>query len=99
MQNGWLYIKDSCYFLKKIGNVSNIPENVIVVTADVVELYPNIRHNADLKAVDKMLEARECKAVSTEDLMELICFVLGKDYFEFNGYVKNSFFRLMAKKT
>ena len=50
MQNGRSYIKDSGDFLKNIRNVGNIPENVILVTADVVGLYPNIPHNAGLKA-------------------------------------------------
>ena len=37
------------------------------MTADVVRLYPNIPHNAGLKALSNMLEAREHKVVSTED--------------------------------
>ena len=49
MQSGWSYIKDSGDFLKKIKNVGNIPENAILVTADVVGLYPNIPHSAALK--------------------------------------------------
>ena len=36
VQSGWSYIKDSNDFLKKIKNVDNIPENAILVTADVV---------------------------------------------------------------
>ena len=36
MQSGWSYIKDSVDFLKKIKNVDNIPENAILVAADVV---------------------------------------------------------------
>ena len=51
MQSGWSYIKNSGGFLKKIKNVGNIPENAILVTADVVGLYPNILHNAGLKAL------------------------------------------------
>ena len=49
MQNGWSYIKDSGNFLKKIRNVRNIPENAILVAADVVGLYRNIPHNAGLQ--------------------------------------------------
>ena len=75
MQNGWSYIKDSGDFLKKIRNVGNIPENAILVTADVVGLYLNIPHNADLKAFSNMLEAREHKAVSTDDLVKIARFV------------------------
>ena len=88
MQSGWSYIKDSGDFLKKIKNVGNIPENAILVTADVVGLYPNIPHNAGLKVLSNMLEAREHKAVSTEDLVKMARFVLENNYFEFNGDVK-----------
>ena len=88
MQSGWSYIKDSGDFLKKIKNVGNIPENVILVTADVVELYANIPHTAGLKTLSNMLEAREHKPVSTEDLVKMARFVLENNYFEFNGDVK-----------
>ena len=71
-----------------IKNVGNIPENAILVTADIVGLYPNIPHNAVLKALSNMLEAREHKAVSTEDLVKMARFVLENNYFEFNGDVK-----------
>ena len=36
-----------------------------------------------------MLEARECKALSTEDLVKMAWFVLENNYFEFNSDVKN----------
>ena len=88
MQNGWSYIKDSGDFLKKIRNVGNIPENAILVTADVVGLYPNIPHNAGLKALSNMLEARERKAVSSDDLVKVARFILENNYFEFNGDIK-----------
>ena len=54
MQNAWSYIKDYGGLLKKIRNVDNIPENSILVTSDVVRLYPNILHNAGLKALKKL---------------------------------------------
>ena len=86
MQSGWSYIKDSGDFLKKIKNIGNIPENAILVTADVVGLYPNIPHSAGIKALSNMLQAREHKAVSTEDLVQMARFVLENYYF--NGDVK-----------
>ena len=90
MQNGWSYIKDSGDFLKKIRNVGNIPENAILGTADVVGLYPNIPHNAGLKALTNMLEAREHKAVSTDNLVKMARFALENNYLEFNGDVKKT---------
>ena len=88
MQNGWSYIKDSGDFLKKIRNIGNIHENAILVRADVIGLYPNIPHNAGLEALTNMLEAREHKAVCTDDLVKMARFFLENNYFEFNGDVK-----------
>ena len=44
MQNGLPYIRDSQHFLEKIKAIGSVPENSILVTADVVDLYPNIPH-------------------------------------------------------
>ena len=52
MQSGRSYIKDIEVFLKKIKNLGSLPENVILLTADLVGLYPNIPH----KAVRQTLE-------------------------------------------
>ena len=44
MKKGWSYIKDSGDFIKKIHNLDLTPENTILVTPDVVDLYPGISH-------------------------------------------------------
>ena len=59
-----------------------------MATADVVELYPNILHTVGLKPLSNMLEAREHKAVSTENRVKMARFVLENNYFEFNGDTK-----------
>ena len=41
MQNGASYIKDSNDFKSKIKNI-DIPNDALLLTADVVGLYPNI---------------------------------------------------------
>ena len=51
MQNGKLYVRDSRRFLEKIKNISTLPENSILVTADVVGLCPSIPHQAALSAL------------------------------------------------
>ena len=38
MQKNWSYIKDSSDFIRKIKNLTDIPEGAILVTADVVSL-------------------------------------------------------------
>ena len=39
-QTVWSYSKGSGDFIKKIRNLGWVPENAILVTADVVGLYP-----------------------------------------------------------
>ena len=38
-KNSWPYLKDPGDFLKKMKNISFIPEDTILVTADVVILF------------------------------------------------------------
>ena len=89
MQNGWSYIKDSNNFIKKIKHLKNIPGNALLVTSDVVGLYPSIPHKAGLRALKEVLDRREEKKISTEDLVKMAEFVLKNNYFEFNGQVKH----------
>ena len=56
MQNGQSYIKDSGDFSKKIKNLGSLPENVILITADVVGLYPSIPHEAGLQQLEEALK-------------------------------------------
>ena len=50
------HIRDSNDFIKKIKNLKNIPGNSILVTADVVGLYPSIPHESRLNAIKEALE-------------------------------------------
>ena len=59
MQESWSYIKDSGDFLKKIKNIGKIPEGAILVSADVIGLYPSISHGAGLEALQKRLNERD----------------------------------------
>ena len=88
MQSSRLYIKDLVNFIKKIKNIGTILKYSILVTADVVGLYPSIPHEAGLKALERTLNNRINKKVSTEDLVKTAEFVLKNNYFEFNGKVK-----------
>ena len=53
MQNGKLYIRDSGHLLEKIKNISTLPENAILVTADVKGLHPSIPHQVGLSALNE----------------------------------------------
>ena len=88
MQNSWSYLKDSGDFLKKMENIDSIPEDTLLVTADVVGLYPSIPHTAGLAALRDALDKREAKKIPTEDLVKMAEFVLKNNYFEFNGSIK-----------
>ena len=56
MQSSWSYINDSVDFLRKIKQIRNLPEDSILVTADVVGLYPSIPRELGLKALEEALE-------------------------------------------
>ena len=88
MQDSWSYIKDSGDFLKKIKNIGKIPEGALLVTADVIGLYPSISHEAGLEALRKRLNERDSPKVPTEDIVQMADFVLKNNFFEFNGEVK-----------
>ena len=88
VQESCSYIKDSADFINKIGQIDDIPENVILVTADVVGLYPSIPHKARLKALKNALEKRKQKHIPTEKLINIAEFVLKNNFFELNSYVK-----------
>ena len=88
MQRSWSYIKDSEDFIEKIKRISNIPDDAILVTADVVELYPSIPHELGLKTLEEALEKRDSIQISTSDLVKMAKFALQNNYFEFNGETK-----------
>ena len=86
-QSGRFYIKDSGDFLKKIKHLVSFPENAILVTPDVVGLYPSIVHDAGLQAHEEALENRNHKQISTGKLVKMAQFVLKNNFFEFSNYV------------
>ena len=53
------YIRDSQNFLEKIKTSGSVPENAILVTTDVVGLYPNIPRQGGLKVLKRALEKRD----------------------------------------
>ena len=61
MQNRWYYINDSNSFIKKIKHLKIIPDNAILVTTDVLGLYPIIPHEVGLRALKEELRKGERK--------------------------------------
>ena len=68
-KQGELYIKDTRDFLKKMKAVGEIPEGVLLVTADLVGLYPSIPHDRGLEVLryDKFKN----KVVPTENTIKM----------------------------
>ena len=85
MEEGCSYIKDSGDFINKLKNIGHNPQDAIMVTADVVSLYPSIFHDARLDALRKALDNRENKKISADDLTKMDELVLKINYFELNG--------------
>ena len=69
-------------------NLGLIPANAILVTADVVVLYPSIPYEAGLKALREVLDKRKQHTIPTSELIRMADFVLKNNYFKFNGQIK-----------
>ena len=82
MQSSWLYINDSGDFIKKIKNTGTIPQDSILVTADVVGLYPSIPHEAGLKALEIAFNNHTNNKVLTEHLVKMAKFVQQEQLFQ-----------------
>ena len=74
--------------MKKVNNLVSIPENVILVTADGVGLYPSIPHEVGLRALREGLDKRDKKTIPTEELLTMAEFMLKNNYFEFGTKTK-----------
>ena len=78
------YIKDSTDFLNKLGLFDNLPDDAILVTLDVTALFSSIPHNDDIGACKKYLDRRTLSTTSSEDICQLIRFILENNVFSFN---------------
>ena len=57
----------------------------MLVTADLVRLYPSIPHQAGLIALKEALDKSLSKKIPTDDLIKMAQFVLSNIFFEFNS--------------
>ena len=71
-------------FKCKIKNI-DIPNDALLVTADVLGLCPSISHEAGLSAFREALDKRTRKEIPTENLVKMAEFVL-KNNFDTNVY-------------
>ena len=59
MKKGLSQIEDSGDFINKIRRMGSIPDNAILVTAEVTAWYPSIPHDIGLKTLREVLDKRE----------------------------------------
>jgi hypothetical protein len=70
-KDGKSYIRDTGHFLEKLKEIGKVPENALLVTADVTSLYPSIPHDDGRRALYAKLEERKDKKVPSEDLTKM----------------------------
>ena len=88
MQSGWSYMRDPGDFIDKMKRPGKVPEGSLLVTADVVSLYPGIAHKEGILASKSKLEEQTTSKIPTKDLVKLAEFVLKSNFFEFNNKIK-----------
>lgn len=86
MQNRASYLKYLNDLTNKVKNI-DIPNDALVVTADVVRLYASIPHEVGLRAFRNVLENKKYKDISTENPIKMAEFALKNNYCEFNSSV------------
>ena len=59
-------------FINKMSQTGDIPENGILVTIEVVGLYPSIPHKVRLKVLKNALDKRKQKHIPTEKLINMV---------------------------
>ena len=62
-------------FINKTKNLSTIPDSAILVTVEVVGLYPSTPHEADLSFLREALDKQDKKSIPTEDFVKMPGFV------------------------
>ena len=66
--------------MSNLKNLKKVPDNAILITADVVGLYPSILHNEGLEVLQKQLDNFYEKSIPTEDLVKMAEFVLKNNF-------------------
>ena len=66
----------------RLSYLQDIPENEILVSFDVVGLYPSIPHEEGIDIMRTLLNGRSDKSISTESFCRLAKIVLKESYFE-----------------
>ena len=78
------YIKDTTDLFNKLSRFDNLPDNTILVTLDATALHSSIPHNDGIGACRKYLDRRALSTTSSEDISQLIKFILENNVFSLN---------------
>ena len=76
-------LDDTRDFLYRIEQLQNIPEGTLLVSFDVVGIYPHTPHDEGLQIMKKYLDKREDQSVTSKNLYKLAEIVLKHNYFKF----------------
>ena len=75
-------LEDTKDFLKRINDIGEIPSGSLLVTFDIVGLYPHIPHEEGIETMKKYLNLREDQSVFTNSLCDLAHIILTENYFK-----------------
>ena len=79
------FIKDTDDFIRRIRNIIDLPSDVLLVTFDVVSLYPSIPHDFHFCAPKDFLLDRNLPTIVVNEIHSMTELVLKKNVFEFNS--------------
>ena len=79
------FINDTDDLIQGKRNITDLPSDVLLVTFDVVSLYPSIPHDFGLCALKDFLLDRSLTAIVVNGISNMTELVLKKNVFEFNS--------------
>ena len=79
------YLRDTKDFVSKMRDLDTYPEDAILASLDVVNLYPSIPHDDGIDALNQFLRRHGFTDTQTEDICDLAYFILTHNHFEFNS--------------
>ena len=80
-------LEDTRDFVNRIEDLSDLPESSILVSFDIVGLYPHVPQEEGIETMAEYLETKEDKTVSTKSLCDLASIVLKENYFEVSSKI------------
>ena len=82
------YVRDPSDSLKKLKELGWVPQNDLLVTGDLLGLYPSIPHLDGLEALSIKLNQQVDKTIPTENQLKMTLFVLKNNYIGFDSMIK-----------